>query len=189
MNTPAHLALSILIWRNQTGWMAAAAVSFGAILPDMPIFMFYFYQKSIGTPEQLIWSAKYFEDSWQLLFDVFHLIPIALFIMLLSQWFDRRLVFLIAASSLLHMLMDLPLHHDDAHRHFLPLSQWRFESPVSYWDPRYYGHIMLRLEMVFVGLSCAYVLWRGHARPMRIIAGVTSFIYGGFMFYAYIFWA
>jgi hypothetical protein len=44
MNTPAHLALSIFIWRSNTGWQAAAAVALGAVLPDLPMIAFYFYQ-------------------------------------------------------------------------------------------------------------------------------------------------
>ncbi|MFT5443587.1 MAG: hypothetical protein ACI8W3_002637, partial [Myxococcota bacterium] len=33
----------------------------------------------------------------------------------------------------MHVALDLSLHNADAHRHFLPLSHWQFEGPVSYW--------------------------------------------------------
>lgn len=42
-------------------------------------------------------------------------------------------------SLLLHACADFPLHHDDAHRRFFPFSDYRFSSPVSYWDPRHHG--------------------------------------------------
>ena len=30
-------------------------------------------------------------------------------------------------------------HRDDSHRHPYPLSDWRFISPLSYWDPVHHG--------------------------------------------------
>jgi len=34
------------------------------------------------------------------------------------------------------MVLDFPFHAEDAHKHFWPLSDWRFHSPFSYWDNR-----------------------------------------------------
>jgi hypothetical protein len=187
MNTPAHLALSVFIWRTESGWQAAA-VSIGALLPDMPMIAFYAYQKWLGTPEQIIWASSYFEKDWQLFFNLFNSIPITLTIVLVSHLFQLRLLFLLAANALLHIFFDLPLHHDDAHRHFLPLSEWRFESPVSYWNPLYYGNIVIRLELVFVLLACAYVSLRGPSTPMRAVAFCTLLVYTGFMFFAFSHW-
>ena len=53
----------------------------------------------------------------------------------------------------LHVPEDLFLHHDDGHRHFYPLSQWRYSSPVSYWDPNHYGKIVAPLEALAVVLE------------------------------------
>jgi hypothetical protein len=110
-------------------------------------------------------------------------------IVVLAQLFQRRLIFLLAASALLHMFFDLPLHHDDAHRHFLPLSDWRFESPISYWDPRYYGNIVIRIEMAFAMLACAYVAGRSTPTAMRVLALFTLLSYAGFMFFAFYSWS
>ena len=38
MNTPAHIAASVLVWRNEPGWANATAVTLGAVLPDLPMF-------------------------------------------------------------------------------------------------------------------------------------------------------
>jgi hypothetical protein len=75
----------------------------------------------------------------------------------------------------LHGLCDLPLHHDDAHRHFLPLSHLRFESPVSYWDPAHYGLWMAPLEAVLM-LGASAVVWRRFpSRAARLgTAGVAA---------------
>jgi len=62
------------------------------------------------------------------------------------------------ASMVLHHLCDLPLHHDDAHRHFFPFSNIRFTSPVSYWDRNHYGTWGALLELGLVLVSSAILL-------------------------------
>ena len=131
MNTPAHIAVSIFVWRHEPGWRGACAVTFGAILPDAPMFGFYAYQKFTGSSERLIWSTLYFEEHWQTFFDVFNSIPIALACLLVAVACRRPLAVILLASVLLHLVCDLPLHHDDAHRHFWP-HPWRYQSPFSY---------------------------------------------------------
>ena len=52
-----------------------------------------------------------------------------------SSWF-----FWFAAGCFLHTLADIPLHYDDGPLLLFPLNwEWRFMSPVSYWDPARYG--------------------------------------------------
>jgi len=54
----------------------------------------------------------------------------------------------------------MPLHVDDAHAHFWPFSDWRFVSPVSYWNPGYYGHIWAPIEgALALALALIAVLW------------------------------
>jgi len=43
-------------------------------------------------------------------------------------------------SAMFHALCDIPVHHDDGPLLFWPLNRsYRFVSPLSYWDPNYYG--------------------------------------------------
>mmetsp|Transcript_17513 Transcript_17513/g.20216 ORF Transcript_17513/g.20216 Transcript_17513/m.20216 type:complete len:287 (-) Transcript_17513:60-920(-) len=43
-------------------------------------------------------------------------------------------------SALFHALCDIPVHHDDGPLLFWRINwSYRFESPLSYWDPNYYG--------------------------------------------------
>jgi hypothetical protein len=177
MNTPAHVAASLLVWRKEPGWAAATAVTIGAILPDLPMFGFYAYQKTVGSSEKQIWNELYFRDDWQLLFDLFNSIPIALVLIFVCYIVGFRFGLLLAASALLHMVCDLPLHHDDAHRHFLPLTNWRYESPLSYWDPRHFGLIFIWIELAFAIASCFFIGLRGEQLPMRIVAWCTLAIY------------
>ena len=190
MNTPAHLALSVFVWRSEVNWGAVIAVCIGALLPDLPMIGFYLYQKFwLGMPENIIWNVSYFKADWQLFFDLFNSIPIFLGLAIVFYFLGLRVALLLVASALLHLALDFPLHHDDAHRHFLPFSNWRFESPVSYWDSRHYGHIFIWIELTFALFACAYVGWKGPSNAMRIIACCTLIAYAGFSVFAFVHWA
>lgn len=161
----------------------------GALLPDLPILCFYAYQSLVvQNPEQFIWTQAYFDPDWQALFDLFNSLPlIALFAAL--AWRARaRGAFVFFCSMALHCLGDLPLHHDDGHAHFFPISSWRFESPVSYWDPRYHGHFVLLGEMLLI-VGGAYALTRPrYPRGLRVTSAgllVASVCYAG---YAFVVW-
>lgn len=177
MNTPAHVAASLFLWRNETSRHAAWAVSLGAILPDAPMYAFYAVQKLQGTAETQIWSTEYYRDSWQLLFDIFNSIPLALLIIAVGVWAKNRVVQLAAQSSLLHMAFDLPVHHDDGHRHFLPISHWRFASPVSYWDPEHHGRLFMVLELLAAIIACVWVRRRSPVPGMQRMATTTLVLY------------
>ena len=61
---------------------------------------------------------------------------------------------MIGAAALLHLTFDLPFHHDDDHPHFWPFSDWRFTSPLSYWDPAHDGRVIALAE---VGLAVVLI--------------------------------
>ena len=157
MQTPAHVAISLFLWRSSENWKQTLAIVSGAILPDLNMFFFYGFQKLIGSSESDIWGKLYFQPEWQLFFDLFNSIPIYAVVAMIAYWIDRRLLFLLATSSLIHCLCDLPLHNDDAHRHFLPLSNWRFISPVSYWDPQHFGIVAAIVELVVAVAAAVYL--------------------------------
>lgn len=189
MNTPAHLAASILVWRNEDRWLTVSAIASGALIPDAPMFAFYAYQRLVaGRSENAIWSTLYFQDSWQLLFDLFNSLPFALGIVIASLVYKLRWGVLFGASASLHQAADFLLHHDDAHRHFLPFTGWRFASPVSYWDPKHYGFVFIWFELAFAVLTCCYVGKFGQNRPMRSMALMTLALYAAGMVFAIVMW-
>lgn len=177
MNTPAHIAASLLLWRNEPGWRGALAVAFGASLPDLPMFGFYAYQRINGRSEGQIWSTLYFENHWQTLFDVFNSIPLALAAIVICIAIRQPLGVLVAASAAVHMLCDLPVHNDDAHRHLWPID-WRFASPVSYWDPKHFGFVFAPLELLFAVAASWFVASRGAHKPMRVLGRINLGLYG-----------
>lgn len=171
----------------------------GAVLPDAPMFGFYAVEKFlIGSSERNIWDTRYFLPAWQDFFDLFNSIPIALAGLLIclagsrrrpkdsvEKDLDRQPVGSLAqigfgswrgwavlfASMLLHMLADLPLHHDDGHRHLWPIWNWRFESPVSYWDPSHFGIQAAAAELLLF-VACYVISMRKHKR-IAIRVGLT----------------
>lgn len=129
----------------------------GAVLPDLPMFVFYGIQKYLGTPEHEIWSSRYFDPTWQAFFDVFNSVFVVG--LLLAIGWRNRFLRLMALSMLLHAAADFPLHHDDGHRHFWPL-EFRFESPVSYWDFDHFGWFVLPLEVTCTVIGAVWLALR-----------------------------
>ena len=188
MNTPAHVALNALVLgrgRFQPHWLAITA---GALLPDLPMVGFYLIERiGRGTPERVIWGELYFDPGWQSFFDAFNSLPL----IALAGFFAWRtgataaLAFL--SSMALHCLADLPLHREDAHAHFWPLTNWRFLSPISYWDPRHGGAVFLAFELGLL-VAAPFVL-RGRSRAWGWVGGVTlaaSVLFGVF---AAVYWS
>jgi len=184
VNTPAHMALSVFIWSEEPGWAAAAAITIGAWLPDMPMFAFYVYQKIRGVDDKKIWSDVYYHPRWQLFFDIPNSFPLMLTTLVICLALGLDLGVLLAASATLHLLCDFPLHHEDAHRHLLPFTGWRFLSPVSYWDPRRYGNIFLGFEILLVIGTCSSVILESANNPMRIVAIIAASLYFGGILYS-----
>ncbi len=78
-----------------------------------------------------------------------------------SKW--KRRLGSFAAGSALHILMDIPVHHDDGPVLFWPIDwSYRFESPVSYWDRDHFGGYVAPVDMaitVIGGALLARSLW------------------------------
>jgi len=187
MNTPAHVIVNLLVLSRNPDHPRSAVIVSGALLPDLAIIVFYAWHLLIGTNESQIWSVEYYRPLWQAWIDCFNSIPLISLAMLMS-WYARQYLLLIFFSSmLLHVFGDLPLHHDDAHRHFFPFSDWRFESPVSYWDPDHYGNWASLIEFGAV-LAAAIWMYRRWALLKPWVA-VTAGVYLLYWVYVYMFWA
>ncbi len=162
-----------------------APILLGAFAPDAPMFVFFAWERWVrGVSPREIFEVLYFEPGWQALFDVWNSIPLAGLGLGVAWLLRRRGACLFFASCLAHCALDLPFHREDAHRHFFPLSAWRFESPISYWDPEHYGACFAAAETLLVWISSA-LLWRRHPSPWgRALLGLVSLAslsaYGGF---------
>jgi hypothetical protein len=77
MNTPSHYILNLAFLGQVIKYQNNLAIAIGAILPDLPIFIFYFVSKYIyKLPEAKIWSEAYYQPGWQNFIALFHSIPL-----------------------------------------------------------------------------------------------------------------
>lgn len=186
MNTPSHAILNLFILNRQIGIQANNAIFIGAILPDVPIFVFYFVMKFIyRLPSRQIWSEVYYQPLWQAIISTFHSLPLALIGVLIAHFCSWRLIEAGFMSMVLHDLLDLPVHNHDAHRHFFPFSNYRFISPISYWDTKHYGGIVAFLEISFVLIASIslFSTMRSPVAKVLLIAVNTFYWVGYFWFY------
>ena len=158
-------------------------------MPDAGMFLFYAWEKIKGVPEEQIWSVDFYMPFWQGVFDTTNSIPLIFIAGLVAWIFNHKMALVLLASMLIHVLFDLPVHHDDAHRHFFPFSNFRFISPISYWDPEHHGNLVSIIE-VFVCALCAGWLWTNHSSSkIRWTVAALVVIYVIFLFYVIVVWA
>jgi hypothetical protein len=176
VNTPAHIILSAVVLgrgRTRGNWLA---ITTGAVLPDIPMVGFYLYQRfGLEETEQRIWSLLYFDPDWQRFFDLFNSLPLIAIGAAIALSRKSRAALALFLSMGLHVAADLPVHREDAHGHFYPLSSWRFESPISYWDPAHYGLVVGGLEALGVIVGSLILTRRGG--PWRIVGLATLGLY------------
>ena len=194
MNTPAHMlinmaALSRTQWVPHTWITCGSAALIGAVLPDAFMFVFYIYERLIlGTPDNIIWQTRYFLPQWQAVFDVFNSFPLIVLLFIVGYVKRSPFIQVLAASMFLHCLLDFPLHNDDAHRHFYPLTDCRFFSPFSSWDPAHYGFYFLSLEAVLGVISAIILIFSHQVRWVRYFSVLILFIYALFGVFVYFVW-
>lgn len=181
MNTPAHAVLNLLVLGRHQTRQLQLAVLIGALLPDLPMLLFYFIAKVfLGIAESRIWGELYHQEIWQIFFAVFNSIPLIGLGLIISVRLPSPAGRMLFLSMMLHVLFDLPLHNADAHRHFFPLSDWRYHSPVSYWDPNHFGSIITAMEISLVIIG-SIDLWRKY--PTVFVKSVLVLIGGAYVGY------
>lgn len=169
---------SALFARPNNRAISIAAIS-GAMIPDCDVWLMIvveFLRNSTGCET---FHYRYLEPPWTDIQAVINSIPISVLILAIGAairfWGSKpvgALILVFALSALLHLCCDILLHHDDARRQFWPISDWIFRSPVSYWDPQYYGKYFVVFEL-FLGLSLAIILiQRFRSIIVRIAIGI-----------------
>jgi hypothetical protein len=170
--------------------LRAGALMWGSVAPDLPLILLTFIYIGADTwagrsmlPEAspaesyvaYLFDYLFFHNRWVMtLHNLFHGPLMILFYLAAGYWgwkLGRRwapALFWFALSCGLHTAIDIPLHTDDGPLLLFPF-YWeeRFRSPISYWDPAYYGRLWFPLEhLVMFGLLIYLLItwWRARKR-------------------------
>ncbi|MDE0114879.1 MAG: cobalamin biosynthesis protein CobQ [Albidovulum sp.] len=147
LNTPAHLIVGAAALARPGQSKVTAAALAGSLLPDISLYLLAIHSLFIlDIPSNVVFGELYFSEAWQAVFAVDNSVFVWLAIALAGAVSRLPWMLTLGIAGLLHIATDFPLHHDDGRQHFWPLSEWVFESPLSYWDPGHYGNIIGPIE-------------------------------------------
>ena len=177
MNTPTHLIMSAVLFAKPEQHKVTRAALLGGFIPDFSLyFMFFWHQFILGTPTKTIFDELYFSNYWQKIFAIDNSFIVWGFFIGVAWSLKSRWIIAMIGGAFIHLLCDFPLHANDARAHFWPLTMWRFESPISYWDSNYNGNILSTLEIFLVCVMLG-ILWRRFETSMpRIIITLIAVI-------------
>ena len=169
----------LLPWaRNSPRW----ALALGSIAPDLPLYFLsfggiFYFRNVLGWESERVFrhlfDELYFNDpGWIALHNFLHsplmlilLLGLALIIKRRKPRIGRWLCFFLAAC-MLHSIVDVLTHHDDGPVLFFPIDwQYRFSSPVSYWDRNHFGGRFMVFEVLFDLVVFVFLVWNWRNKP------------------------
>jgi len=185
--TPTHslLALAVLARRNRP--KQNLSILAGSLLPDAFIYVAWIIYMIMGKTQSEIWDMLYFQNPVQFWDAFLNSFPIYLGVVVIGWLLSRRefpstkligqCAFGLGLAALIHLGTDMPVHASDAHRHFWPVSDWRFYSPLSYWETDHHATLVTFCEAL-LGIFVCVILWRRfNAKWVRIILGLFTAFY------------
>ncbi|MEL7462988.1 MAG: metal-dependent hydrolase [Pseudomonadota bacterium] len=180
MMTQTHILVGAALFARPGARWAGPAAFAGAIAPDLDVFVMWIAERMQGVSSCVIFRDRFWESPWTEVQAVSNSAPLWALIALIGFLVRGRSIALLAfgATGLLHIVGDFFLHADDARAHLQPFTGWRFFSPVSYWDPAYFGRTAMAVEAV-AGAGLALRLWRRFGGwGVRGALGLTAAVYG-----------
>ncbi|GAB4145419.1 MAG: hypothetical protein OHK0017_04980 [Patescibacteria group bacterium] len=200
MLTPSHAIINLAILGKEKHPSRNLWIVIGSIAPDLPMYFFaalvYF---NYGIKGFQVWDSLYYRPFWQIIFNSTHSFVVwpAVWILLkiilnfpdflrslqhalkeprLQSWswlikFSAWEYLLFGALG--HVFADFWVHASDAYASFYPISEYRFYSPISYYDPKYYGNIVGLIEIILVVVLSFRVFRILQKRQSKIVLVVT----------------
>ncbi|WP_298356181.1 cobalamin biosynthesis protein CobQ [uncultured Litoreibacter sp.] len=160
MNTPAHLIFGAAAFAKEGQPRVTTAALLGALAPDLSLYLMASWHLFLmGTDAEIVFRVLYYSDTWQAIFAVDNSFFVWGGLLGFALWAKSPAFIAFAGAGLLHLALDFPLHNDDARAHFWPATDWKFISPVSYWDRNHYAGVVGPIEMV-ASVTCLAILWR-----------------------------
>ncbi|NKB27459.1 MAG: cobalamin biosynthesis protein CobQ [Rhodobacteraceae bacterium] len=173
MNTPAHLVVGLAAFGRpgRTGLICAALA--GSLIPDASLYLMAGWALFVeNIPARVVFGELYFSDNWQAIFAVDNSLVLWGGLCAVGVALRRGWLIALSGSALLHLIADFALHHDDARRHFWPVSDWVFVSPFSYWDSAHHGGLIGGLEVALVLALSIWMLARFRSWAVRGLVAV-----------------
>lgn len=180
MNTPAHLILAMAAFGKPGRPRVTAAALAGGLVPDLSLYALAGGALALGETPERVFRELYFSEPWQAVFRIDNSVFVWSAILAVGLVGARSsasgrpwpsMATALGAAGLLHLALDLPLHHDDGRAHFWPLTDWVFASPLSYWDPAHGGAWVGAVEVALC-LAATVRIWRrfpdGWARVVTV---------------------
>ena len=168
-----HLGAAVFGKPDRTRVTTAALL--GALAPDLSLYLMVAVSIwMMGIPAEVVFRDLYYSDAWQAVFAVDNSFVFWGIGLGLAIWAKRPALIAFAAAGILHIALDFPLHTHDARQHFWPLTDWVFESPVSYWDSSAHADIVGPVALM-VSFGCAAYIWsRFQSLTIRLLAGILA---------------
>jgi len=177
MNTPAHIIFGIAAFGNPDRRAVTTAAIAGAVIPDLSLYLLSGWELLIkGTSATFVFGQMYYSESWQSIFRIDNSFVLWGLLLVVGLMARSAVLIALCSAALVHLTLDFPLHNDDARAHFWPLTNWKFISPVSYWDPKYYGHIVGPVEVGLALVASVYAWRKFSGRVMRGIIAVLALL-------------
>ncbi len=146
----------------------------GSVIPDIPLALltmigtlyYRWFKPTLPASEvhERLHFQAFFSDPWWIAsHNFFHSLIIGVLLLGVGWWLWRNqkswgmtLVWF-ALGTLIHTVIDIFTHHSDGPVFLFPLTwTYRFQSPISYWEPEYYGRQFGIFEMVLDSLLLLY---------------------------------
>ena len=181
MNTPTHIILNYALLQDKTNKKEKWAILIGSVLPDITIFFMFFWALMMGIDQSTLWREIYFQPEWQFVKNIFNSVPFALIILTFGFAIKKRWIQLFSYSLLIHYVLDFFTHVNDGHAHFFPLTNFIYQSPISYWDQNFYGTLGSTIELSLLAVAVLYIVPRLETWYMKslVIAALILSISGG----------
>lgn len=161
MNTPAHMIVGMAVFGKPGQKRVTLAAVAGGFVPDLSLFVMVGVSiYLLGIEPAVVFGRLFYSEAWQSVFAIDNSVFLWGAFLALAVWRRWASLTAFAGSGLLHLLFDFLLHNGDARQHFWPVSDWIFNSPLSYWDRNYYGDIVGAVELLGAILLCLWMLFR-----------------------------
>ena len=199
MNTQSHALMGAVLFGGKLSKRAWAGF-LGGVTPDLPMLFIVAGLMAWGIPAHTIFDEMYWQNWWQICNAIGHSFLLWSFLLVMglairnrktpfAQSEDRwTLLVIFSASAFIHACVDFLVHREDAHMSFWPISNYKFMSPVSYYDPAHYGRPFSLFEAALGVLMVIVLMRRFENKWARIglailivpyVAVPAFFIFGG----------